>query len=723
MSKKASQIPKLPVATDDEAKQDPGMHTQDQRLSVIEKSIDEIKTSNAQVQNSFAEILAKFDAQFADVKACIDSKISFTDSDLKALIRAESKKTLIDCKKEIFETSIAQRSDSLEDSDSHIAQVDVSTSLAGKSTVLNPSDDKTSIPFTSHPPTRPLSPSMFDLDPSNSRFRTPSNRSRIPEAENGHFQDTFRNSPSRVSAGNFYDKYLSRSSFMDTTTFSTGSNYVHTSHAVDPIKSGVLLSYLDVFNFFRWSQDLIALEKRNPHQHLQHCLFISRKIQFRINAWNESKKFFAQPIMCGSTLSVDNRALSIIIAHMVLPDTEHEWIQNFKTMAVFPKLPNNQHVVIPDATRFEDWHDAITIYIYDANVILDFLSSVPDTIMPVMKTFNQKKGLIELFYDQIPMGAGKNINNLIDYNEIKQCNTLRDYTNLFFEQTNIINEASKTAKINRQRLSNQNIISINNNNNENNKFNNNSNNINGNKYNNNNNNKINGNKNYNNDKNYSTSMVPYKNPYEKRLHRMQGDQVRENSFVDDHFNSCDVDNDEEYDEDLLQTSHDLHPDNDEFIHDERNTYSHDNFNNDNYTPYIASDSFEGSNPGINVTNNLSNINNPGAKQQTCFNKFLGRCTLSDKECRYSHAHKDLQREWWDRDKEQKSSFYNPANNKPPAASFNSPLSPHPPPTILKRHPASLRSIRPTEEVSYPLNNHRFQPPGENKGLPTQPKDV
>jgi septal ring factor EnvC (AmiA/AmiB activator) len=65
MSKKASQIPKLPVATDDEAKQDPEMHTQDQRLSVIEKSIDEIKTSNAQVQNSlnsFAEILAKFDA-------------------------------------------------------------------------------------------------------------------------------------------------------------------------------------------------------------------------------------------------------------------------------------------------------------------------------------------------------------------------------------------------------------------------------------------------------------------------------------------------------------------------------------------------------------------------------------------------------------------------------------------------------------------------------------
>jgi hypothetical protein len=340
--------------------------------------------------------------------------------------------------------------------------------------------------------------------------------------------------------------------------------------------------------------------------------------------------------------------------------------------------------------------------------------------MPVMKTFNQKKGLMELFYDQIPMGAGKNINNLIDYNDLKQCNTLKEYTDLFFEQTNTINEASKTSKINRQRLSNQNITLIHNNISDNNKFNNNNNNNNGNKYNNNNyDNKINGNKNYNNTKNYSTTMVPHRNPYEKRLHRMQEDQVREN-FVDENFNSCDVDHDEEYDESLLSTSHDFPPDNNEFLHDVRDTYIHDNFNNDDYTPYINSNSFEGSNPGLNVTNNLSNINNSGTKLRPCYNKFIGKCTSSDSECAYSHAFKDLERLWWERDKDNNSSFYNPVNRKPSSAS--SPSSLHPP-SIMKRQPTTLRSIRPTEEVRYPLNNHRFSPPREIKVAPTRSTDV
>jgi hypothetical protein len=39
--------------------------------------------------------------------------------------------------------------------------------------------------------------------------------------EGVHFQDNFRNSPSRLSAGIFFDKHLSRSSFMDISSFSS----------------------------------------------------------------------------------------------------------------------------------------------------------------------------------------------------------------------------------------------------------------------------------------------------------------------------------------------------------------------------------------------------------------------------------------------------------------------------------------------------------------------
>jgi hypothetical protein len=74
----------------------------------------------------------------------------------------------------------------------------------------------------------------------------------------------------------------------------------------------------------------------------------------------------------------------------------------------------------------------------------------------------------------------------------------------------------------------------------------------------------------------------------------------------------------------------------------------------------------------------------------------------------------------DREKANKSSFYNPTNKKPPSA--NSPYSTQVP-TIIKRQPTTLRSIRPSEENIYSLNNHRFFTPKEIKVVPSRATDV
>jgi hypothetical protein len=295
------------------------------------------------------------------------------------------------------------------------------------------------------------------------------------------------------------------------------------------------------------------------------------------------------------------------------------------------------------------------------------------------------------------------------------------------------------AKINRQKLASQNLFitpldnnkNHTNNFNEKNKFNNNNTNNNGNRFNNNNSdNKLNGTRsnNSNNGKNYSNGYgdqnnTPYKNLYERRLHRIQEDQVNEN-FVDGHWNSCDIDNDDEYDESLLPTSHDVPSVNDEKLHDIDDTYNHDNSNDDNYIAYDNSDSFEGLNPGSNVTNNLSVIQNPGAKLGPCYNKFDGRCKNSDAECPYSHTMRDMNILFLTRQKELNGSFYNPKNNPPPTSSpYAKPdLSRHPP-TFIKRPPTTLRSIRPAEEKNYPLNNHKFSPPRENAGTSSRFADV
>jgi hypothetical protein len=153
-----------------------------------------------------------------------------------------------------------------------VPQVDLSTSNVGKS-----------------------SPASFDFLSFNRRVHNV-----VPEAPTYHtaFQD-------------FFDKHLSTSTYMEAPV---NAGYIRTLHSIDPMKSGVCLSHLDVANFFRWSQDIITLQKRQPHEELQHFLFISRMTQFKINAWNEAKNFFGKPIMCGSTLSLDNKSLSI---HMI----------------------------------------------------------------------------------------------------------------------------------------------------------------------------------------------------------------------------------------------------------------------------------------------------------------------------------------------------------------------------------------------------------------------
>jgi hypothetical protein len=443
--------------------------------------------------------------------------------------------------------------------------------------------------------------------------------------------------------------------------------------------------------------------------------------------------------MCGSTLSLENRSLSIIISQMVMPETEIEWIFTFKKLAVFPKLPKNQHEVIPDATNFDDWWSGIILYIFDANVINDFLAAVPANIKPVLKTFNQKPGLMQIFYDQIPMCAGKNINNLIDYNDLKQCENLRQYTDLFLEKANDINESSKIAKINRQKLASQNLYTTppdtkihNNNQNERHKFNNNNNNNNnGHKFNNNNmDNKMNGFRSNNlNNKNYSNNHgnhtnTPYKNPYERRLHRIQEDQVSEN-FVDNHWNSCDVDNDDEYDEPLLSTSNDNFSSNNENSHDIDDSYNHDNSNDDNYTAYDNSDSFEGLNPGSNVTNNLSVIQNSGSKLGPCFNKFDGKCHKSDAECQYGHSMREMNTLFFTRQKELNGSFYNPKNNPPltPSPPYAKPDFSRHPPSFIKRPSTTLRSMRPSEAQNYHLNNHKFSPPGDTAGTSSRSSDL
>jgi hypothetical protein len=353
-------------------------------------------------------------------------------------------------------------------------------------------------------------------------------------------------------------------------------------------------------------------------------------------------------------------------------------------MVLFRKLPRNQHETAPDATQFDDWYNAIIEYIYEANDIVDLLASIKErNFTPCMQTYNQKPGLIQLFFDGIPMQVGKNINAMINFHAAKECKNLREYTYLFMEELQKIQDGSDESKLNRTRLARETTL---NEDRENNRFNQSSGKYINNNKNNNNNNNNDGNKlvpykNYANNHNNnggSRQMVPYKNPHEGRLNNLNSSQV-----CNDFYDKCDV---EDYDE-YIRNLHNYEAYNDNNI---------DNDNNSDDNSYDYDDVFgnrpeavEGISPGANITHNLNYVNNiDGKPRQVCFDELHGKCLKGSKDCRYSHDPKDLEREAIKKHNEILACKYLPQANRPNPSRIV-------PTSIMKREP-NLRLLSTVE---------------------------
>jgi hypothetical protein len=505
----------------------------------------------------------------------------------------------------------------------------------------------------------------------------------------------------------YFDRHMSTNSFLEPPP---SASIVRTMAPIDPAKSGVCLTYLDVSSVYKWTKELLTLQRKHPYETLQHGLFISQSMSFKINAWNDAKKYFGRPIILGSQLNLPNKELFEIISHIVLPKNEQEWIFYFKKLVTFRKLPRNQQESQPDTARFDDWYNGTIEYSYEANSVVDLLSSLPDAdFAPPMRSFNGKPGLVQLFFDQIPMQTGKNINAMLDQYAVKACRTLREYTVLFQEKLQIIQDSSDDAKLNRNRMSRDTTLMedkethrFNNtpnkylvNNNNNNKFNNDGQNNRLVPFNNNDNN----NKNNGQNNNGSRQMVPYRNPHEGRLHYMAESQV-----CNDYYNRCDIDDYDEYRRDLHNNASNESSVYDKYIDNDEHNVSSDNDCYDIDEVYgNRPDYIEGISPGFNVTNNLNNINNlDPTSSLPCFDEIEGKCLKGARECKYSHNVVILEKEWVKRKQILNKSKYAPREQRQHNHQ-NVPTS------IMKRDP-TLRAIS-TAEMDYKvsdtyINNHR-----------------
>jgi hypothetical protein len=499
--------------------------------------------------------------------------------------------------------------------------------------------------------TPPVSPPVTRL-----RRLIPSSRAPATPSEDANFRHRFAESSSeerpQANASTFYRSRFS--SIGEINQPATNSAIVRSITNIDPTKSGVLLTILDVPHVYRWIQDLEALQKKHIHEVLPWTSFISRSISFRIAAFNDTKRIIRGPILEGKELTLDNEQLINLILQIVLPTTEQDWIDDFKRLVKFRKLDKNLHEAPPDVTRYDVWYDGIMDFLYEGNQVVDFLNSIDNiSVAPILRTFSGKPGLMQIFYDLIPQHAGKHLHEAILYDSVKECPSFRCYTVLLQGQNQLLQDGSDIAKKGRAKMnktwtpptaernsnSHPGTSSYKNRND------------------------INTNNNYkNNINNNNRQIVPYSNPHQGRL----------NNITD--YNSEFYNNNDEYDESDDDTSE---------CYDLDEVYGNRN------------EIFEGNSPGHNVTNTLYNLDR-NTKDMPCFREVRGQCK-DGKMCKFSHDPRLLTKSYMDSIEELKASKY-----KPTSGAYTSSN----PPQIMKRD-SSFRALKSIEKEGQVSNNNNI----------------
>jgi hypothetical protein len=126
-------------------------------------------------------------------------------------------------------------------------------------------------------------------------------------------ETTFRDAPD-----SYFKKRLS--SLQSIAEDSIRENTVVRSVAnIDIVKSGILLTCLDISHLHKWTQDLIRLQRKHPHNKLRWALFITDPMTLRINAYKESKRIIRRTIINGMEIDLPNEELFDLILNITFP--------------------------------------------------------------------------------------------------------------------------------------------------------------------------------------------------------------------------------------------------------------------------------------------------------------------------------------------------------------------------------------------------------------------
>ncbi len=275
-----------------------------------------------------------------------------------------------------------------------------------------------------------------NLNPISTPIASPSFGFTAPVARRSNISPTFGNSNRRAS-------YLNKTStVLDKQSPNLASSYTQSITPLNPDTCSVRLGSLSCLAVYSWIQDMQHLELTHPHEHLSWGRFMKKETAYVVKSHAEYNKLLNRTIIIDSNyIMLDNSELIGIILDMIKPQSSTQYIIDLRSLVKPVQLPNGYIIT-------NDWswcYRQIILLAQRFKDALEMLNSTVHSFQPGLKSRSGggKPGLIELFYYCAP--KGKEIHNDLNDSQVRSCETMQDYFDLFLGKSQNMYDNSKKS--------------------------------------------------------------------------------------------------------------------------------------------------------------------------------------------------------------------------------------------------------------------------------------
>ena len=298
------------------------------------------------------------------------------------------------------------------------------------------------------PPNRPDNASDESLD---RQFRQDQFVNLVNDEQNN------KNHENRIRRESFYEKrdnpnmltwFQDRMPLFNTPILGDNSNITRSITPLDSRNSQIKLSVLDFQHLFTWLALMFEEQQQSKYEQIVWSSYVDISLLSQLEAINSDQAILGKKLVIrDKSMVVTNEELFELLLNVTAPKNEVEWIQNFKKLIQFGRLPPGYLV---DYTKWEWMYKKTIFLIWQIKEVLTLLSASPakNYAPPMLSNrVTGKMGLQELIWSLIP--DGKNFHLSLNDVQAKQCKDVYSYLALLQKRNQELYNLSQQVENNR----------------------------------------------------------------------------------------------------------------------------------------------------------------------------------------------------------------------------------------------------------------------------------